>query len=169
MNKKGFLLGEETLKIIIAVICICFLVYLLTMLYFAHINKEKQIQAERIVKGAKEGSIKIAIEKVEQGKGGQFDGNAEVFLLTSPTGWYLFSFTENKKPNSCLGENCLCVCDNVVDVLDRQIKSCDKTGTCLTVKNLEKFNEIEISANPIKGILIKKESGKIIIGEVLDK
>jgi len=36
LNKRGFLLGEETLKIIIAIIAISFLVYLLFSLYSAN-------------------------------------------------------------------------------------------------------------------------------------
>jgi len=34
MNKKGFLLGETVIKIVIAVICLAFLVYLLVSLYY---------------------------------------------------------------------------------------------------------------------------------------
>src|SRR3989338_4460161 len=44
-EKRGFLLAEETLKIIIAVISIGFLIYFLAALYFASRDAEKLEQA----------------------------------------------------------------------------------------------------------------------------
>ena len=45
-NKKGFLLAEETLKIILALICIVFLVYFLVYLYFSNVDSKKLEQAK---------------------------------------------------------------------------------------------------------------------------
>ena len=39
MNRKGFLLAEETLKIILALIAITFLVYFLVSLYMFGVEK----------------------------------------------------------------------------------------------------------------------------------
>ena len=49
MDKKGFLLGEETLKIIVAVVCLGFLVYFLSALYFSNANSKEKIQAEETI------------------------------------------------------------------------------------------------------------------------
>lgn len=45
-NKKGFLLANETLKIIIAVICIGFLIYFLAMLYLSKSGTQDKMDAE---------------------------------------------------------------------------------------------------------------------------
>jgi len=49
-GKRGFLLGEETLKIIIAVICIIFLVYLLASLYYNSSARKEIVLAKASVK-----------------------------------------------------------------------------------------------------------------------
>jgi len=66
INKKGFLLAEETLKIVVAVISITFLIYFLTSLYFARIDGENLRKAEAVLKGNSEGSIKTAIENLDK-------------------------------------------------------------------------------------------------------
>ena len=159
-NKNGFLLAEETLKMVLAVIAISFLIYFLTSLYFAKVNSEKLRQAEAILKGDSEGSIKMVIDNLG-------DKNSTEFHLQSPKGWYLFGFVEDK-PNSCAGENCLCVCDKVlVDTFfglgsSRQIKECDESGVCLILQNLKEFEKIKIAQQFIS---IKKENNVIEIIE----
>ncbi len=158
-NRKGFLLAEETLKIILAVISIGFLVYFLSALYFANQDSEELEQAEA--------SLKKISEIVDSDE----DGVVEAI---NPEGWYLFDFTENEKPNSCVGKSCLCICDKVLidDILfglisGRQANECNENGACLVVLELEKFDEIEIK-NPkegLTGILIKKQNNKILISE----
>jgi hypothetical protein len=127
-NRRGFLLANETLKIIIAVICIMFLVYFLTMLYFSKTGTQKRVEAEStldriddIVKALKVG------EKERQG-------------ILAPKGWNLMSFERHNSPNSCSNEDCLCICPRALDVrgkLDRQIKKCDADGVCLGIRGLE--------------------------------
>ena len=152
-NKKGFLLAEETLKIILAVISIGFLVYFLTALYFANQKNEDLEQAE------------ASLERIEKiiNSVGEKSESQDIF----PQGWYLFSFTEKGKPNSCAGKNCICICDNVLDFSNRQITECNKNGACLVVSELKKFDEIKIK-NPKEGlteILIKKQKNEILIQE----
>ena len=66
-NRKGFLLAEETLKIILAVISIGFLVYFLSALYFANQNSEELEQAEAslefLINEINSGSDKVEIYK----------------------------------------------------------------------------------------------------------
>ncbi|HEB47017.1 MAG TPA: hypothetical protein ENI22_00940 [Candidatus Pacearchaeota archaeon] len=153
MKKKGFLLAEETLKMILAVIAIGFLAFFLTSLYFNSVDNQNRIKAEASLERLKD---VIMNEEV----------STEVVSDITPAGWNLFSFAGEKKPNSCSGENCLCICDDVVDtilfVTDRQIKECDGKGICEIVPELEDFGEIKIESPSISVEVLKSES-KIII------
>lgn len=138
MDKKGFLLGEETLKVILAVIAICFLVFLLFALYFATSGDEEKEQAQATLTNST-GSVKFMVERVRSGVSPEEKG-----LINSPKGWNIFTFVgEDKKPNFCAGENCICICDEVwVDnflgiVNDRQLKECDEKGVCLVISDLQ--------------------------------
>ena len=150
MKKKGLLLAEETLKMIIALIAISFLIYFLTSLYFANVNSQKRQHAEATI-----GRISDIIDNIQ----------SQIENVSNPTpfGWYLFSFTgEDKKPNACSGENCLCICYNIkIDLFDRQINECNKNGVCEIVENLETFGEIEIERD--FSLEIEKTGDKIII------
>jgi hypothetical protein len=89
-----------------------------------------------------------------------------VYDLT-PLGWYLFGFTESeRKPNSCAGQNCLCICKKVSDYFglapNRQINECDKNGACGIIENLRDFEEVKIET-PFS-ISIEKEGGQIVVG-----
>lgn len=165
-NKNGFLLAEETLKIVIAVICIMFLVYFLTSLYFAKVNEEKLKYATETLKDSDE-SIESVIRVLEEAQTKQM-------TLKNPKAWYLFSFVGENKPNSCAEKNCLCICDNVNAVSyrslwtseeERQSEECAKDGVCLIVPDLKKFEEIEIKKD-LTEILISKINNKI---EILEK
>ena len=153
-NRRGFLLAEETLKIVIAVISISFLIFFLTSLYFSKINEQKKQHAEA--------TLKRIIEIVENAQ-----SNIEELNDPSPSGWYLFSFVKNiKKPNSCASKNCLCICDKVIDFFSEQIKECDSGGVCKIVENLGDFEKIEIKKTPFALEIIKDtELNKIIIKE----
>ena len=148
-NKNGMLLAEETLKTVIAVIVIIFLVYFLVNLYSANLDEKKQKQAEA--------TLDRISEIVESSRDGEV-------RAINPKRWYLFSFTEDIKPNSCTGKSCLCICDNVVDVFDRQIKECSDSGRCLIVQDLQAFEEIEIETETNIGI--KKMDNKIVMEKI---
>ncbi len=146
MNKRGFLLAEETLKIILAVIAILFLVYFLFSLYFSNSHSEKLTQAETILKSSPE-SIKTVIERIKTTK------VPESKIVPNPDGWYVFGFISDIKPNSCAGKNCLCICEKVSQVSvysltqsikERQINKCLE-GVCLIVEDLKTSFEKEIN------------------------
>jgi len=152
-NKRGFLLAEQTLKIVIAVICIGFLVYFLVGLYFAKIEGQKQEQAENVLNRMEE-IINSA-------------GESE-YQIPNPAGWYLFGFTSDK-PASCFGKSCVCICsrDFTDLVAGTQLTECQEDGKCLVVENLKEFDKIKIKS-PKKGltnILIKNEVGQVSISE----
>jgi len=151
MNKRGFLLAEETLKIILAAIAILFLVYFLFALYFSSISAEKLRQAESILKASLEKSIKITIERVRS------SGTSESISVPNPTGWYVFGFISDPKPNSCTGKNCICICENVGKIVfnfwkseeERQVQECGEKGACLVVEDLKNSFSKEIGKNTL--------------------
>lgn len=168
-NKRGFLLAEETLKIVIALISLSFLIFFLISLYFSNVNDVKSKQAEQILIESDE-SIKQSIQNLD-------DSESKELILDNPNGWYLFGFT-NLKPNVCAGDNCLCICDRVYDDKirdlwksweERQIEKCSnsKVGICTPVKNLKNDLSIEIKdPRDLTRILIKKENNEILIQEI---
>lgn len=166
-NKRGILLASEMVKIVISVIAIAFLVYFLSMLYFSKVAEQKQVEAESVMISS-EDSIKNIIKIIKENPEVTEKGRA----LGVPKGWYLFSFTDNEdgRPNSCAGKNCLCICDNVLDYFDRQLKYCDDTGVCLIVENLspdlDLELEIEAEGEDLTEILIKYDgSSNVFIVE----
>ena len=144
MNKKGFLLGEETLKIVIAVIAIGFLLYFLTALYFANADQDKIMKAEAV------------LDKVSNIIDNTGITSSEVIYAIGPSGWYLFSFIKpDKLPNNCLGESCLCICKN--KWINSQTNECDEKGACLIIKDLNSFNKIKIEDGGLTNIEVNKQ------------
>jgi hypothetical protein len=156
-NRRGNLLPEETLKIVIAVICIIFLVILVTSIYFALTGSEEAKYAE-----ASKGLISKEITRINNGG----ETNPSGLLVPNPAGWYVLSFLgNNKKPNLCTGESCICLCRNIlINVFDRQIKECDSRGVCSVVPNLKSFDKIKIE-NSGTFISIQKINNEIQIAK----
>lgn len=161
-SRRGLLLAEENLKIVIAVISISFLIYFLVALYFNNVKSQNLEKAENILLKSDQ-SLRAVIEILNK-------GDSKEFIIENPKGWYLFGFTESR-PNSCSGQNCICICDKVVDVLDRQVNECSINGVCLKVPDLKSSQKIEIR-NPKEGltelIITKDSDGKILIEEKKD-
>jgi len=159
-NKKANLLPEEVLKIVIAVICIIFLVYLLVSLYYSLTGAEKKKQAE-----ASKDIISKEITRINN-IGEKY--NAQGILVPNPAGWYIFSFVgEDLKPNLCTKQNCVCICESVIlnpfNWRDKaQLKKCDDKGFCSVVSNLKKFEKIKIEGGGT-AILIRKVNNEIEI------
>lgn len=152
MNKRGFLLAEETLKMIIALISIGFLVYLLSSLYFANAKNKDFANAEATLK-----RISEIIANVEN--------KQEDVSDPAPVGWILFSFVgEEKKPNQCSGQSCLCLCNEpLINFGERQLNECSNKGVCEIVEGLQEFENIEIKRSPFVLEILK--SGGIFIRE----
>lgn len=156
MNKRGFLLGEETLKIVIAVICIIFLIYILVALYFSITGEQNLKFAENNMKNL----ISPEINRIDSGGNYSEQG----ILIPNPADWTIFSFIGNdQKPNSCVQQNCICICETAFpDLFDWQIKRCDEKGSCSVISNLKKFDKIKIEKAGT-AILIQKINGQIEI------
>jgi len=86
MNKRGFLLGEETLKIIIAVICIGFLIYVLASLYYSGFG-DKDIKLAKA-------SLEYLVREINAG--------ATEIEIYNPEKWYVLNYMGN-----------LCICEKI--------------------------------------------------------
>jgi len=165
-RKNGFLLGEETIKIVIAVICIVFLVYLLVSLYASKVSNEKKKQADALLKDSESASFKVIMERVKNGQGTS-GGNAEERLIHNPKGWLILSYSGGEvKPNLCLNKNCLCICEEAGDFSlgalstskeERQASECDDGGSCLVVDDLMDSPDIKITV--ATDIIIQYQGG----------
>jgi len=156
-SKKAMLLTEEVLKMVVAVIGLLLLSYFLVSFFYSDTKAKKQREATAAIGNIADVLSKLGVE------------GGEVKTL-QPQRWILFSFTgEEKKPNQCSGQNCVCICSKVVgDIFDRQIKKCTKDGACLTISNLQEFADIKIE--PYKketvDINIQEIGGKIQITKI---
>jgi hypothetical protein len=153
-NKKGFLLAEETVKIIVAVICVLFLAYILIAIYNSHTSSAQIQQAKDVL--SRTDTIISALK----------EGETEKQDVPNPSGWHIYSFVSEDRPNSCLNENCLCICDtSLIKILTSQAKKCDKDGACIVVSNLamDKIDLKITGADPLLFIGVKKQNSKIFI------
>ena len=153
IGKKGFLLGEYTLKIIIAVISLSLLFYLLFMIYSSsQDNKDLKLA---------EASLDSIVEKMEIAKLGEVQSE----VLLNPEKWRLFYYPgEDEKPEVC-DTDCLCLCNTgklLTCGLNNQICKCENYGVCKNIESeveLDKIvlpSDIEISYNENKIEITKK-------------
>ncbi|MGA2130427.1 MAG: hypothetical protein ABSG05_02315 [Candidatus Pacearchaeota archaeon] len=124
MSKKGFLLAEETLKIIIAIIAIGFLVYFLVSLYLSAKTSAESEQAKA--------TLPFIINAINQSS-----SSVDIY---NPKGWIIgiwphavtsgfgpFQSTQIENPKTCnnIGlQTCICICSS--DSAD----SCNSNGVC---------------------------------------
>lgn len=148
-SRRGFFLAEETLKIVIAVICIGFLVYLLASVYFNNQN-EKNLELAKA-------SLENLVEQIDAGS-----SEAQIY---NPAGWSLMSWpAEGKKLLSCENagwNSCICICKG--SWFGSKANNCEDMSTCL--ENSQGFmiaNSIEIKNPPIT-LNIDKENKKITL------
>jgi hypothetical protein len=96
------------------------------------------------------------------------EGESENKDIMNPQGWHLYSFVEEEKPNLCLNQRCLCICEaSLIEMINSQAKKCDNKGACLVVSNLANA-DIDFKIKGTKNVLfikIKKQSGRIFVEE----
>ena len=143
-NKSGFFLAEETLKIIIAVIVIIFLIYFLASLYFSSKDSEDMRFAEE--------SLNYLTE--------QLNVKAAEIQLYNPKGWIITAWKKDgEMPLQCsnLGwENCICFCDDDINsklpfITNTDLDDCNEESYCLEYSKeiFIKDGSIEIDNSPI--------------------
>ncbi len=115
-NKKGFLLAEESLKLIIGVIAVSLLVYFLFSIYNTNKDSKELELAEE--------SLDYIIEGIDAGL-----SEIEIY---NPKGWFVSSWPQgNNMPLSCSVQgmqDCICICKNMV--FKSRIEECDKKSVC---------------------------------------
>lgn len=136
VSKRGFLLGEQTLKIIIAILCILLLIFLLYSIYSAYMDQHRLEQAESsinlivdgLAKAETSGSAGVVILNPASSAKVQFQGNY----------WWIIAWPYKEvTPASCLNKgwvNCVCICSsNFLGNAKGSAKECDRLGTCVEV------------------------------------
>lgn len=144
MNKKGLWLAEETLKIIVAVIVIIFLIYFLVSLYYSNKDAENQKFAES--------SLSSLVEQISLKK-----STADIY---NPEGWVIISWPYNgQMPKACSNlewQKCLCICKSPA-LFGNYLNNCEETGKnaiCVqsdfTVRGTDgKIGPLEIDTPPL--------------------
>jgi hypothetical protein len=162
-KKASLLLESETVKIVLAVICLCLLIFLAYKLYTLFMKKTAiEIARENIEQ------LVNKINKLEEGQSGKF-------TLTGPNDWYLMLFNKgDPMPVQCANAgNCLCICEA------QTYEGCDKQGICKSL-NLESQMSYTCFASSITGvdyvykcfkikiqdIILNKNNGAVYIGDI---
>lgn len=144
MNKHGFLLAEETLKLVIAVIAIGFLAYFLMSLYFSAKTSKELEQAREtlpfLMNETRLGRASVDIYNPKDWFLGTWPHEVEKEIL-------FFKEKEIQFPKTCsnLGLNpCICFCE------EDSAESCDNEGICLDNEGfLIEGNSIKIENPPV--------------------
>lgn len=154
-NKKGFFLAEETMKIILAVICLGFLIFVLVKMYYSYSGDASQ-QAEDTLK-----RIETEINSMKE-------GDSREVSVYSPLGWTVGGFSDDKTPGNvalCLEKSyekkdgsCLCVCKK--NFFQKE-KPCEGNGVCSFFPNKKFSSGVIIIENPPVVISITKNSNMI--------
>lgn len=126
MNKNGFFLAEETLKIVVAVICISFLIFILGKMYYSYSVDEEKQQA------------KDTLAHIEKEINSMKEGDVREIMVYSPRYsivreqidyWIFMGFDKANRPKYCVEkrwEGCLCVCKNIwVEALNGYEEKCE--------------------------------------------
>jgi hypothetical protein len=132
-NRKGLLLGEETLKIIVALICIVFLIYLLASLYYNSVRDKDMDLAKS--------SAEYIADEINSG--------ATEILVYNPEGWAIVRWDG--------GYLCICKSPSGCDPDD----TCAKLNADISVNGIAGENWIAISEPPVilelnDGVLSRK-------------
>lgn len=125
MNRKGFLLGEFALKMLVAIVCIVILLFLLYKIYGNFTGQTELSQAESSMNSIGE-EISSAV----------LSNAVRNYIVVNPRDWILVYFGEDvQKPDKCNGK-CLCICEQVGwggVIGGDQKTSCNKQGVCKNV------------------------------------
>lgn len=152
-NKSGeaTFLGVETIKILIAVICVAGLVYLLVSIWFASSKDTNYKKAQASLNDV----VYAEIQRINDGG----IENPSGVIVPNPSGWEIIGFTGDVKPNSCVNENCICICDIFFGGVKTQANKCDSEGVCKIVSNLVSFDTIKIERTGTSIFIKKTEKG----------
>ena len=149
-NNKGMLLASETLKIVLSVISIGFLIFLLVSIYYVTSPNKELEDAHSTMEKIVNGFVLLNSENPSLSLEG-----------IGPGGWKIFSYSlGDEKPNICGGYDCICICDTpTINLGNSQLKKCTKEGACEKFEPLIKNEDILIKKDGSTGIIIYKQDG----------
>ncbi len=143
MEKRGFLLAEETLKIILAVIAIGFLAYLLFSIYSAR-KESKELELAKA-------SLDFLIEEINSDK-----TEIEIYNPSSTAlkKWWIASWPYNNiMPKSCSNvgwENCICIFSGRSIKPEGYAEDSDNHGVCREVSKRVIVSSVEGKQSPVE-------------------
>ncbi len=147
-NKRGFLLAEETLKIILSVIAIGFLIYFLASLYYANKGDNEMELAQA--------SLEHLIEEINTGV-------AEV-VIYNPEDWEFSSWPfEEEIPDVCsnLGwVECVCICEDKGYFYE--VNKCNKNGFCTESEDIIFEQGLVIEDEPLN-LNINYDNNEVVV------
>lgn len=161
-KKASNFLEAETLKIVLAVICLGLLIFLGVKLY-SLFTKQTAIEQAR-----------ETLQQIVNRADSLEEGMQNKFMITSPQDWYLMLFNPGEPmPEDCDREkSCICICG------DKSYDGCNKNGVCKIIALEGKMSYTCLDANmvgvgllnkclkiKIQEILLKKENNILFIGE----
>lgn len=161
-NKKGeSLLPEETVKIVIAVVGISFLLFMAYSVYGMFKQDSKVEQAKASLE-----RLSFSLEKVEKG-----ESALEEVIIESPDDWWILAwpYKENpNKPEQCKKDYCVCICDIPTVVSQaNSLDKCNSGGVCrdvsIKIKTISSFGNAPLDIREITSVKIYLENGEIII------
>jgi len=152
-GKKGMLLVSETLKMVIAIISIGFLIYLLAAMYYSGTEEKERQDATSLIN-----RIENITFELEEGNFGEINGLV-------PADWVIVSYTgAEQSPNECSGVNCLCICK--ASYVKSRVNECSNDGICFIAEELYPNPEIEIKNGGATDIEIYREGGRLKVKEI---
>ena len=152
-NKKGFFLAEETMKIILAVICLGFLIFVLGKMYYSY-TADKEVQ-----------QAKDTLSRIEKEINSMKEGEKRDIIIYSPNSWFLVGFGKQEMPVFCSEkkwESCLCICEKItkLDTFSGKTAKDKCDNICVSFSEKVSAPQIDIENPPIT-ILVSKSSGTI--------
>lgn len=157
LNRKGFLLGEFTLKMLVAIMCIIILLFLLYKIYGNFTGKTELSQAESSINAIGEEISSAVLSNLPRS-----------YIVLNPKDWILVYFGEEmKKPEKCNGK-CLCICENKafsgLAGWDMQT-ACNSQGVCKNVGyNIVGFTN-QVISKPVALDIQKVDNGVSIVAK----
>ena len=156
MSKRGFLLGEFTLKTVLAILGILLLIYLLATLY-ATFSKQKAIEqatggVDRVLEG-------IRIAATSEG------GAPYQYILTEPKGWKLIHYPSGlSSVPECSGVQCVCLCQvpSFWRIFTSQQSYCADAGVCKKVQGIAFAMPSDVVIDGPTGISIRRDGEGVV-------
>lgn len=138
MEKRGLMLMEEIIGIIIAtIICLFLFTKILSAISGMLFGEQERLQAQ-----AQLDNLIFRLELLDEAG----EKAEETYLLLAPSKWFLASFSKDERgPSACFLRNCICICQKKGGFMwvGRKVNS-DKGGICRMIIKDAKLEPEEV-------------------------